>query len=108
MRKIKLLLLAVFALVCMGAFAAVFPEAGAQGYLYNEASGLFMTGKAEVTLVAKADVTNADIYNVWYKNASENNGKNIRFSTSAASPWTIYFVLSFKLFFLWSNRLFDC
>ncbi len=88
MRKIKLLLLAVFALVGMGAFAAVFPEAGAQGYLYNEASGLFMTGKAEVTLVAKADVTNADIYNVWYKNASENNGKNIRFSTSAASPWT--------------------
>ena len=96
MRKIKLLLLAVFALVGMGAFAAVFPEAGAQGYLYNEASGLFMTGKAvadaekdevEVKLVAKADVTASDIYNVWYKNASENNGQNIRFSTSATEPW---------------------
>ena len=87
MRKIKLLLVTVFALISMSAFA-VFPDAGTQGYFYNEATGLFMTGKAEVTLVAKADVTNADIYNVWYKNASENNGQNIRFSTSAASPWT--------------------
>jgi len=66
----------------------VFPAAGAQGYLYNPASGLFMTGQAEVTLVAKADVTTADLYNVWYKSDSENDGKNIRFSTSASSPWT--------------------
>lgn len=68
--------------------SAVFPAAGAQGYLYNPASGLFITGQAEVTLVAKADVTTADLYNVWYKSDSENDGKNIRFSTSATSPWT--------------------
>ena len=67
---------------------AIFPAAGAQGYLYNAASGLFITGQAEVTLVAKADVTIADIFNVWYKSDSENDGKNIRFSTSAAAPWT--------------------
>ena len=67
---------------------AIFPAAGAQGYLYNAASGLFITGQAEVTLVAKADVTTGDIFNVWYKSDSENDGTNIRLSTSAAAPWT--------------------
>jgi hypothetical protein len=65
----------------------VFPEAGAKGYLYNKASGLFLTGKdvtvdgknnVDIKLVYKADVTETDIYTVWYKKASENDGKNIR------------------------------
>lgn len=56
---------------------AVFPEYGAQGFLYNPESGLVVNASA--TLVSKADIDKeADLLTVWQKGTEDYNATRVR------------------------------
>jgi len=67
---------------------AVFPEFGAQGFLYNPESGLIVNASA--TLVSKAEINKeTDILTVWQKGTESYSATRVRIATGKTDDvWT--------------------